>query len=280
MGTLLLLGRVSNLPTVWSNCLAGWWLGGGGHWSKLAALSLAVTFLYFGGMFLNDAFDADFDRQYRTTRPIPSGLISEEAVWRWGYLWLALGTGGLMLLGQPTAMFALLLTASILVYDALHKFAAAAPILMGSCRLLVYLVAATTGQDGVTGYVLWAGLALATYVAGLSCLARKESWQAPVASWPALLLGAPVYLAILANDGWLRVTGCCLALILVLWVFWAMSNLLRGSDHNVVYTVSRLLAGIVLVDLLAVAEPGRPGTLLFPLCFVLALILQRFVPAT
>ena len=25
----LVLSRGSNLPTVWSNCLAGWWLGGG-----------------------------------------------------------------------------------------------------------------------------------------------------------------------------------------------------------------------------------------------------------
>ena len=25
--TLLILGRVSNLPTVWSNCLAGWIMG-------------------------------------------------------------------------------------------------------------------------------------------------------------------------------------------------------------------------------------------------------------
>src|SRR5213594_1545943 len=28
--TLLILGRASNVPTVWSNCLAGWLLGGGG----------------------------------------------------------------------------------------------------------------------------------------------------------------------------------------------------------------------------------------------------------
>ena len=29
--TLLDLGRVSNIPTVWTNCLAGWLLGGGGR---------------------------------------------------------------------------------------------------------------------------------------------------------------------------------------------------------------------------------------------------------
>ena len=59
--TLLVLGRASNLPTVWSNCLAGWILGGGGPHKRLLALCGGATLLYVGGMFLNDAFDAQFD---------------------------------------------------------------------------------------------------------------------------------------------------------------------------------------------------------------------------
>src|SRR3989304_728233 len=83
--TLLILGRVSNLPTVWSNCLAGWWLGGGGNLAELPFLFLGVTLLYLGGMFLNDAFDAEFDRQHRQERPIPSGAISLQLVWQIGF---------------------------------------------------------------------------------------------------------------------------------------------------------------------------------------------------
>jgi len=82
--TFLILGRVSNLPTVWSNCLAGWWLGGGGNFRNLPFLLAGATFLYVGGMFLNDAFDAEFDRRYRKERPIPSGMIELKSVWRWG----------------------------------------------------------------------------------------------------------------------------------------------------------------------------------------------------
>src|SRR6187549_3121603 len=89
--TLLVLGRVSNLPTVWSNCLAGWWLGGGGNSVKLPFLLLGVSLLYVGGMFLNDAFDEPFDRQHRKERPIPSGKISAGLVWRWGFALLAVG---------------------------------------------------------------------------------------------------------------------------------------------------------------------------------------------
>src|SRR5213075_1303788 len=78
--TFLILGRVSNLPTVWSNCLAGWWLGGGGNSGMLPFLFAGVTLLYLGGMFLNDAFDVEFDRQHREERPIPSGRISLATV--------------------------------------------------------------------------------------------------------------------------------------------------------------------------------------------------------
>ena len=47
----LVLGRVSNLPTVWSNCLAGCWLGG---WNRPGPVLLLFggTLLYTAGMFL------------------------------------------------------------------------------------------------------------------------------------------------------------------------------------------------------------------------------------
>ena len=61
MRTFLVLGRVSNVPTVWTNCLAGWLLAGGGEWTRFAWLCAGATLVYLGGMFLNDAFDAEFD---------------------------------------------------------------------------------------------------------------------------------------------------------------------------------------------------------------------------
>src|SRR5438874_5434482 len=114
--TLLILGRVSNLPTVWSNCLAGWILGGGGGLRRLALLCSGATFLYVGGMYLNDAFDAQFDVQHRLERPIPSGAIQAAAVWKWGLSWLVIGLVGLSFLGKVTAVVAALLAISILIY--------------------------------------------------------------------------------------------------------------------------------------------------------------------
>src|SRR3954466_5310656 len=78
--TLLVLGRVSNLPTVWSNCLAGWLLSRGGAPDELFLLCAGTSLLYVGGMFLNDVFDIEFDRQHRSERPIPSGAASLRIV--------------------------------------------------------------------------------------------------------------------------------------------------------------------------------------------------------
>src|SRR5258705_11196583 len=83
--TLFNLGRVSNLPTVWSNCTAGWLLGGGGTVWILVVICLGATCLYIGGMFLNDAFDVEFDREYPRGRPIPSQQITLAEVWPWGF---------------------------------------------------------------------------------------------------------------------------------------------------------------------------------------------------
>jgi 4-hydroxybenzoate polyprenyltransferase len=278
--TLLVLGRVSNLPTVWSNCLAGWWLGGGGSSLQWTWLCFAVTLLYLGGMYLNDAFDANFDRQNRRSRPIPSGAISETETWQWGFSLLALGAAGLIWMGTTTAVLTLLLTSCILFYNLIHKWAGASPVLLGACRLLVYLVSASVARQGVTGNVLWCGLALGSYVMGLSWLAREENGRGPAPYWPALFLAAPLLLAGLSDDGVTRQTGNLLSLVLAVWMLWAVRHAFWRAEPKVGYAVARLLAGITLVDLLAVADLTQPWIGLFLIWFVLALLLQRYIPAT
>src|SRR5947209_942179 len=138
---LLVLGRVSNLPTVWSNCLAGWWLGGGAYTGGLPALFIGTSLLYIGGMFLNDAFDIEFDVQHRKERPIPSGAIRPTTVWILGFTCLVLGIALLFTISASSGGLGLILTGFIVLYDATHKRISFAPIFMGICRLLLYLVA-------------------------------------------------------------------------------------------------------------------------------------------
>lgn len=277
--TLLILGRVSNLPTVWSNCLAGWWLAGAGDLAHFVLLCTGATLLYLGGMFLNDAFDAQFDAQHRPERPIPSGAIRVEAVWQWGFSWLGLGLLCFGLLGIKTVILGLLLALCIVIYDALHKIFAFSPFLMAACRFFLVLAAASLGRDGITGLSIWSAVVLAAYIVGLSFVAQRESVPGPLRYWNLIFLFAPVLLALIINRGPYLPRGIVLAGILVIWILRCLRYIYWTKQRNVGRSVAGLLAGIVLVDLLAVGGAG-PVSLAFVVLFALTLTFQRFVPAT
>jgi 4-hydroxybenzoate polyprenyltransferase len=278
--TLLVLGRASNLPTVWSNCLAGWYLGGGGYMSGFILLCLGATCLYTGGMFLNDAFDVEFDRQHRSERPIPSGAISLGEVWGFGVGWLVLGAVLLAFFGWPTAILTGLLVVSILVYDAVHKAIAFSPFLMALCRFFLFLTAASASDEGVTGLAVWSSLALALYIVGLSYVAKSESARGPLRYWPCLLLAAPLLLAYLVNQGEYKPRSLMLSALLLFWILRNLRFTYWPGKRNIPRTVSGLLAGIVLVDLLALAGGDIFMLLIFTVLFAATLVFQRFVPAT
>jgi 4-hydroxybenzoate polyprenyltransferase len=278
--TLLVVGRISNLPTLWSNCLAGWWLGGVGDPEQLPLLVAGASLLYLGGMFLNDAFDAQYDRHYRPERPIPAGDISLTVVWRWGLIALGLGGASLIFLGRVTGALGVALLLLIVLYNAFHKQLVWAPILMAACRFLVYVIAASIAANGVTGWALWGGLALAFYIAGLSFLARREATPGLPDYWPLLLLAAPIVLALFMNGPGYRLAAGLLGAALAFWVVSALSQSLWSDKPNVGRTVSWLLAGVVLVDWLAVADAPRQIGFVFIGLFLSALLLQRVVPAT
>lgn len=295
---LLVLGRVSNLPTIWSNCLCGWLIGVGYYgigpvdWTMLFCLCAGATAIYLGGMYLNDACDASFDRQFRKERPIPSGSISEDTVWKIGIGLLATGVGVLSLQGGATALLCLALFNCILIYNFLHKKIKWSPVLIALCRLLLILVGAsfayvtTNPEDSFfthpnSGLATWTALALCLYVMGLSCLAKVESVPGVVRYWPCILLFFPVLLALFVNPtGENRKDALLVSAILGLWVIRCLRHTFWEERRNIGKTVGGLLAGISLVDLLAVPLVSAELAGIFLSCFLLSLIAQRWVPAT
>jgi 4-hydroxybenzoate polyprenyltransferase len=276
----LVLGRVSNLPTVWSNGLAGWLLGGRGGFGALLLVWLGTTFLYLGGMWLNDYCDVEFDRRHRPGRPIPAGQVTRQFVFYGGLLWLAAGVLTLVALADANVFWTLLLVALIVTYDVVHKMTAISPLLMAACRFCVYLIAASVGDDGIGGLAVWSAFALAAYIVGLTQIARKEHTQDRPDWWPLLLLLTPIGLALLANAGAYREVAIVLCLLFVVSVLVALRHAVRDSGPNIGMTVSSLLAVIVFVDLLAVAG-DPPGVVpAFLGLFLLAKLAQRYVPAT
>ena len=127
----LRLGRVSNLPTVWTNVLAGVVLAGGeAYLPLLVPLLAAMSAMYVGGMYLNDAFDREFDARTRPDRPIPAGLVRPATVFAAGFGLLALGVLLLTPAGAAPALAGLVLAATIVFYDLHHRGNPFRPLVM------------------------------------------------------------------------------------------------------------------------------------------------------
>ena len=137
--TALKLGRVSNLPTVWTNVLAGMVLSGAEPSAGVVlSVGVAASLLYVAGMFLNDAFDHRWDAEHRIERPIPMGEVAARAVFR-------------------------------------HKKNPAAPIVMGLCRVAVYVTAARAAAATIAPPLYVGAGFLLSYLVMLTLIARDET---------------------------------------------------------------------------------------------------------
>ena len=174
----LRLGRVSNLPTVWTNTITGALLAGGSLQSgEVPALLVAFTLFYTGGMFLNDAYDSDIDRVQRPDRPIPAGLITAENVFAMGYGMVLLGISIVIGVGRgkgwEPALSAVALAAAIVVYNTHHKGNPYGPWIMALCRGLIYVTTATAVIGHISAVVMAGAAVLFGYVAGLTYFAKR-----------------------------------------------------------------------------------------------------------
>ena len=98
--------------------------------------------------------------------------------------------------------------------------------------------------------------------------------------WPCFCLVAPLLLAYLVNQGEYKIRSVVLSCIALFWIILNLTYTFWSNAKNIPRTVSGLLAGIVLVDLLALGGGDWMIFFLFMLLFASALLFQRFVPAT
>jgi 4-hydroxybenzoate polyprenyltransferase len=294
MKVWLRLARVSNLPTVWTNVLAGMVLAGGGVAAGRALLLIvALSLFYTGGMLLNDAFDHAIDRVQRPQRPIPSGAVALETVFAAGF---GLLLGGLTLVvwaahgftpstGWPPVLLAILLAGAILFYDWHHKTNPLSPVAMALCRSLAYLTAGYAAAPGA-GPLLWA-LALigGCHVVGLTYVARQESLSKAEHLWPLGPLAVAVLGGlVLAVIGGRALSGGLALLIyagFVACIAASLTWLRRRQPGDVGRAVVLMIAAIALLDAVALAGAGRAGLALVALaCFAGTLALQRWISGT
>lgn len=264
------LARPSNLPTVWTNVLAGAVIAGGDDYLQIALLAAAGSIFYCAGMILNDAFDREIDRRERPERPIPSGRISASTAFLVGFIGLAAAIY-LAHSAAPKLAVTILgaaLAAAIVLYDVRHKKYVLAPFIMGLCRALLYLLAAiAVSPDAGTAMrnVMLPAAALWAWVVGLTFVARAES-TGQVPKLALALLSAPAFLSVA-----LGYQGAVATVIVALLILWTGRAVVLAGRRAIGPAIVSLIAGISAVDAVALAGAGAP---------ILAIVAFFGLPAT
>ena len=285
----LKLGRVSNLPTVWTNMLAGLVLAGGLPDARIVPLLIALSLFYIGGMYLNDAFDAEIDAVERPERPIPADRVGRGTIFALGFGMLALGIVMVGAIGTiwGSGVWPLLsgaaLAGAITLYNWHHKANPLSPLIMGVCRMLVYITAGLCFLPGLPPALLLGAVLLLSYLIGLTYVAKQENLKQVKNLWPMLFLLAPLIYG-LAQQGAQQgeqPVALVFAVLLGLWILVALFFIKRRQPGDIPRAVVSLIAGISLVDALLIASTGATVlAMLACLGFLLTLAFQRFVPGT
>ncbi len=284
----LRLGRVSNLPTVWTNVLAGIALtGASAAPGQMIVLLISLTLFYLGGMYLNDAFDADIDAVERPERPIPSGQVSVNLVFILGFAMLGLGILGLAYAGLilpggtgwNPVYAGVALAVCITFYNWNHKGNPLSPLVMGACRMLVYIAAGAAIATTLPTELYYGAGVLLCYLIGLTFAAKQENLNQISNLWPLAFLAVPFVYAIDIMQ--VNLTTVILIAAFAIWVLYALSHLVIPSRINVPRAVVSLLAGICLLDAILIAVTGDISlSWLAVIGFPLTLAFQRWVPGT
>jgi len=257
-------GRISNLPTVWSNVFVGYVLAGATtNLLYLLCLLVASSLLYVGGCYLGDAKDVEFDTQHKPTRPIPSGIMKRSTCWIMGWSMMILGIVGFAIIAQSQwqaiVYGAIPLSTVIICYAFIHK---------------------------ISNFPMWLiiipSLGLALYTFGFASVARTESSAKKVdlagllkltmLSIPLVVIG--IFYATISIQ-YLPMVAIAI-LIYASWLILAFSKIqINKGDY-----VSKCLAGFALLDMVFIAHSGYVNALICLALFGAAIMLQKIAPAT
>jgi len=260
-------------------------------------LLLSSAGLYLGGMVLNDVFDAELDARERPERPIPSGRISKQSAAIFGSLLMltgvaAAGLSGIFADTEPVGVcIALILTAAVVLYDAVLKNTATGPFGMAVCRFLnIILGASCAGSwaDVWSGPQVAIASALAVYVFGVTWFARNEAGDS---SRLALVSGLAIALAGITINGWTAVkvmsaqpaaTGALIALCLIAAnVGLRCMQAIRVNQSKLLQkTVGFMLLNIIFIDATMVFSMTGSGRLasIVVIMVIPATLMKRVIP--
>ncbi len=275
---LLVTGRAANLPTVWSNVIASFFLAGG---TQLLPLGLALIFsslIYLGACFLGDLRDIEHDRIHRPERPLPQGVLSKKGVRNIAVSLLIIAAAILLFIPTLTPAHHPLFTGGLLMiasltYARFHQKKSLLSLLnMASCRSLLVLFSASLAS--LSAYSILFALCMGIYTFLLSCVAASEnspnafSRQNLLSAVMLILPIAAIYKQPIVNP----------FLVLPYFIHTTLSKKLLSSSKPAF--VSRALAGFCLLDACFASTHSPTLSLTCISLFLTALLFQRITPAT
>jgi 4-hydroxybenzoate polyprenyltransferase len=176
----LQLLRPANIITAISDILAGIAIAGFSFslaqidiW-KAIFLCISTIGLYGGGIVFNDIFDLRLDRIERPERVIPSGKVSEKNAVIFGISLLLAGVVAAWLNSPVSAIIALVVAISALVYNKFgkhHTFLG--PINMGLCRGGNLILGMSIIENALSEWWLISILPIC-YIAAITMISRGE----------------------------------------------------------------------------------------------------------
>jgi len=174
------------------------------------------------------------------------------------------------------------LAALIVFYDAYHKQNPLSPLVMGACRVMIYVAVAVSVKGEWSPAVLIGAGALWCHLIGLTYAAKQEAFNRLTRLWPLAFLAVPfaygVWLALREPLVWPFLAA------LAAWVLRALWFLRSGAGRSVPGAVVRLIAAISLLDAVLIAGSGASSAPVWALVAALGCALtrmfQRYVPGT
>lgn len=299
----LSLGRVSNLPTVWANAITAIVLTTAApHWWAVLTVIVGLSLYYVAGMYLNDACDATIDALERPERPIPSGRVSRATVFSMTVLLFVVGSILIIVpslldanrSSSPVVWSAIELITCIVAYNLWHKSNPLSPVIMGLCRVMVYVTAAFALGGSLATPLITAAVLVLCYLIGLTYAAKQEHINTVSHQWPLVFLLLPLIALCLPVMGsqWIPAFQITLPtvehmLLAAVWitlvstVFVACYWIKRRQPRDIPNAVSVLIAGMCLVDAAVLAASGYAiAAIVATIFFLLTLVFQRFIAGT
>ena len=262
--------------------------------ADFALLLGATCGLYLAGMVFNDVFDRHVDALERPGRPIPSGRISLRAAVAFGGVLMLIGLTCAALVGWNTLIVAGLLTGCILGYDGGLKRTLLGPVVMGSCRFLNIIMAASSDwlrfEQLWWRPQIWIAAGMGIYVAGVTWFARTEARRSSrvqlVLATGVVNLGLVVLLGWVAQ--WPTRQPAAVLLVMAMIMLTINRRLIAAisdpAPQRVQSAIKTALLSIIMLDAtLVYAKLGPEGTgyaIAIAALVVPALILGRWIRVT